>query len=57
MDLLRRDLVPLDDSELIGIGYQEGVRPIMMLAPVNAEMNFDSQIAHDMFVNEAAKVD
>ena len=27
----------------------------MMLAPVNAEMNFDSQIAHDMFVNEAGK--
>nr|WP_275940495.1 LysM peptidoglycan-binding domain-containing protein [Herbinix luporum] len=49
------DLVPLDDSELIGIGYQEGVRPIMMLAPVNAEMNFDSQIAHDMFVNEAGQ--
>lgn len=49
------DLMPLDDSELIGIGYQEGVRPIMMLAPVNAEMNFDSQIAHDMFVNEAGQ--
>ncbi|WP_276929262.1 LysM peptidoglycan-binding domain-containing protein [Herbinix luporum] len=49
------DLVPLDDSELIGIGYQEGVRPIMMLAPMNAEMNFDSQIAHDMFVNEAGQ--
>lgn len=46
------DLVPIDDQELIAIGYEAGVPPIMVLAPMNAEMNFDTQIAHNMFVNQ-----
>ncbi|TAH73800.1 MAG: LysM peptidoglycan-binding domain-containing protein [Anaerolineaceae bacterium] len=46
------DLVPIQDEELIAIGYEMGVPPIMVLAPMNAEMNFDTQIAHDMFVNQ-----
>ena len=45
------ELVPIDDGELIATGYDAGVPPIMVLAPMNAEMNFDTQIAHDMFVN------
>ena len=45
------DLVPIEDEELIATGYEAGVPPIMVLAPMNAEMNFDTQIAHDMFVN------
>jgi spore germination protein len=46
------DLVPIDDQELIAAGYEAGVPPIMVLAPMNSEMNFDTQIAHDMFVNQ-----
>ncbi len=45
------DLVPIDDEELIGVGYEEGVPPIMMLAPMTPEQEFNSQIAHNMFVN------
>lgn len=45
------DLVPIADEELIATGYEFGVPPIMMLAPMTAEMDFNSQIAHDMFVN------
>ena len=44
-------LIPIDDEELIATGYEAGVPPIMVLAPMNEEMNFDTQIAHDMFVN------
>ncbi len=44
-------LLPIDDEELIATGYEAGVPPIMVLAPMNEEMNFDTQIAHDMFVN------
>lgn len=45
------DLVPIDDEELIAIGYEAGVPPIMVLAPMSEGMAFDTQIAHDMFVN------
>jgi spore germination protein len=43
--------VPIEDEELIAIGYEMGVPPIMVLAPMSADMTFDTQIAHDMFVN------
>lgn len=45
------DLVPISDEELIAIGYDFGVPPIMLLAPMTPEMEFNSQIAHDMFIN------
>lgn len=45
------DLVPISDEALISEGYTFGVPPIMMLAPMTPEMEFNSQIAHDMFVN------
>ncbi|NLK28387.1 MAG: LysM peptidoglycan-binding domain-containing protein [Clostridiales bacterium] len=45
------DLVPIEDEELIGIAEEFGTAPIMMLAPMTADGNFDTQIAHDMFVN------
>lgn len=45
------DLIPIDDTELIAIGYEMGVPPIMVLAPMSADMTFDTQIAHNMFVN------
>lgn len=48
-------LVTLDDSELIAIAKEFGVGPVMMLAPMNTEGNFDSQIAHAMFSNPAGQ--
>ena len=45
------DLVPIVDEDLIATGYEFGIPPIMVLAPMTPEMNFDTQIAHDMFVN------
>lgn len=44
-------LVPLNDEELLPIADQFGVSPIMMLAPMTADGNFDTQIAHNMFAN------
>jgi spore germination protein len=49
------ELVPIEDEELIAIAEEFGVGPIMMLAPMNEEQNFDSGIAHDMFVNPAGQ--
>ena len=46
------DLVPIEDEGLIAEGYEMGVPPIMVLAPMSADMTFDTQIAHDMFVNQ-----
>ncbi len=45
------ELVTIDDSELIAIAKEFGVGPIMMLAPMNEQQAFDSQIAHQMFLN------
>ena len=45
------ELVTIDDSELIALAKEFGVAAIMMLAPMNAEQEFDSQIAHNMFAN------
>lgn len=49
------ELVPIDDEELISQATTGGVGPIMMLAPMTAEQEFNSQIAHDMFVNPAGQ--
>lgn len=49
------DLVVADDEELLVLAKQFGVAPIMVLAPMNEQETFDSQIAHDMFVNSAAQ--
>lgn len=45
------DLVAIEDTELIALGNEFGVAPIMMLAPMTPDGNFDTQIAHDMFIN------
>lgn len=45
------DLVTIDDEELIGIAQEFGVGPVMMLAPMSEDDNFDPQIAHEMFIN------
>lgn len=48
-------LVPIEDEELIAIAQEFGVAPIMMLAPMTADGNFNSQVAHDMFINPGAQ--
>lgn len=45
------ELIPIEDEELIAIAEEFGVAPIMMLAPMDAEGAFNSQIAHNMFIN------
>ncbi len=49
------NLVPIEDTDLIQIADDFGVSPIMMLAPMDEEGAFDTQIAHDMFVNPAGQ--
>lgn len=49
------DLVPTDDNELIAIAKEFGVVPLLVLAPMNEQLTFDSQIAHMMFVNPAGQ--
>lgn len=49
------NLVTIDDSELIAQAKEFGVGPIMMLAPMNEEQNFDSAIAHQIFINPTAQ--
>jgi spore germination protein len=50
------DLVPIDDEELIGIAGEFGVAPIMVLSPMLEDRTFNSQIAHDMFVNTEGQI-
>ena len=45
------ELVTLEDEELIDQARTAGVGSIMILAPMTANLEFNSQIAHDMFVN------
>lgn len=45
------ELVPLNDEELIAIAKDFGVGPVMMLAPMTPAGGFDTQVAHNMFVN------
>jgi spore germination protein len=49
------DLIPADDEELIALAQEFGVAPVMVLAPMTAEGEFNSQIASDMFANEAGE--
>ncbi len=49
------ELVPADDEEMIAIAQEFGVAPIMVLAPMNAEGAFDTQIASAMFANPEAQ--
>ena len=49
------DLIPIDDESLIEAARQNGVVPLMVLAAMDAEGNFDSQIASDMLNNPEAR--
>lgn len=48
-------LVPADDEELISIAGEYGVGPIMVLAPMTPEGEFNSEIAHNLFINDEAE--
>lgn len=49
------ELIPIEDDELIALANEYGVAPIMVLAPMTPEGAFNSDIAHRMFINEAAE--
>ncbi|HWT76910.1 MAG TPA: glycosyl hydrolase family 18 protein, partial [Mobilitalea sp.] len=49
------ELITIDDSELIAIAKDFGVGPLMVLAPMNENNGFDSQIAHQIFHNPEAQ--
>lgn len=49
------ELIVANDDEQLALAKQFGVAPLMVLAPMNEQGNFDTQIAHDMFVNEAGQ--
>lgn len=49
------ELIPADDEELLALAKQFGVAPIMVLAPLNEQQTFDTQIAHNMFVNPTSQ--
>ena len=49
------ELVPIEDEELIAQATAAGVGPIMMLAPMTATLEFNSQIAHEVFINPTAQ--
>lgn len=45
------ELIPIDDSELIQIARDYNVAPLMVLAPMDETGNFNTEIAHNMFIN------
>ena len=45
------ELIPVEDDELISIAEEFGVAPIMVLAPMTPDGNFNSDIAHNIFIN------
>lgn len=49
------ELIPVDDDELIAIAEEFGVAPIMVLAPMTPDGNFNSDIAHSIFINPKAQ--
>jgi spore germination protein len=49
------DLIPTNDEELIALANEFGVAPVMVLAPMTAEGEFNSEIASNMFANDAGE--
>lgn len=50
------ELIPaVNDDELIRVANEFGVAPIMVLAPMTPEGNFNSEIAHSLFINLEAQ--
>ncbi|QHQ61716.1 LysM peptidoglycan-binding domain-containing protein [Anaerocolumna sedimenticola] len=45
------ELIPADDEELIQIADDFGVGSLLVLAPMNAQGTFSSELAHEMFIN------
>jgi spore germination protein len=51
----RGDIVPIDDEGLIAAANEFGAEPVMMLAPITAEGGYNSNIAHDILINDEAQ--
>jgi len=50
------ELIPAEnDDEIIAIAEEFGVAPLMVLAPMTPDGNFNSDIAHNLFVNPEAQ--
>lgn len=49
------ELIPIEDEELIALAKEFGVLPIMVLAPMDAQGNFSSESAHNIFINQEAQ--
>lgn len=49
------ELVTIEDEPLIDKALENQVAPIMMLAPMSADLVFNSQIAHELFANPVAE--
>ena len=49
------ELITIDDDELIAIAQEFGVAPAMVLAPMNAEGQFSSELASQLFRDDAAE--
>jgi len=49
------ELVTIDDDELIALAQEFGVAPAMVLAPMNAEGQFSSELASQLFRDDAAE--
>lgn len=45
------ELIPIEDEELIALAKEFGTGPIMVLAPMDAQGNFSSESAHNIFIN------
>ena len=51
----RGELVPLFDENLIQAAYRNGVAPLMVITPLDAEGNFSNELASAVLNNEAAR--
>lgn len=49
------ELITIDDDELIALAQEFGVAPAMVLAPMNAEGQFSSELASQLFRDDAAE--
>lgn len=49
------ELVPIEDEAVIAIAQEYNVAPVMMIAPMTADGTFDTDIAHQLFVNPAGQ--
>ncbi len=49
------ELVDVEDEEIIALCQEFNVVPVMLLAPMTPEGNFNNELANALFINEAAQ--